>query len=722
MGRVHARGPGDAVRGVRPGSPPVPVEFTMSSGSCLRAASAAGLLLFAVACGHETTTEPLLPLEVAPPTGIDATPAEPLGNAVELLINIHSPPATGNPPSYSLSTLPTTVEAGTTWSRTIAIDPNHPAAPQVAVDYGDGSEPKSVSVSQSGGPVWGFVDGVLQIISNEPYTYSFTLGHKYTAAGIYTVRVAAETFGEDSGTRIESRAINVTPDLNLHITDFQISSPVKAGWPATITFGAQGPGEGLYTWTANYGEALTQQGFIPPGETRELTYTWKNPGTYALVVTISNGERSATLTRQVTVENSPITIENLYITPVVQEGEAVEYRFKVMGPGSGPYTIRIGTLHGEQIQRTASPGATLSGSLTLESGLYAMGVEVSAEGLETVGEGRFVTVQRPPPSIVDPQIPETAYVGEEVLISFLAADATQNATYKAYVVVQAPVGTPEEAWADHLVLQELFEGDAHPVEARLTFEAPGDHEVVILVGSEKNNLLSVDTLRAGIAVLELTCEPGSYKAGYTCVDAPAGSYVPDAGAEQATPCPAGTYQNQTGQTSCIPAPAGTFVAVAGSAQATACSAGTYQPEAGQTHCIAAPIGTYVDVTGATAATSCPALTTTAGTGATSAADCRPVGTVVADRIDDAVRTGGLVPAESGRPGQQQFSSWVLDVKRSLQFLEGPQRQAGCVGLRNTLARADGQPSPKDVVTGPSLAAMAAELRAAMAAYGCSTGG
>ena len=77
--------------------------------------------------------------------------------------------------------------------------------------------------------------------------------------------------------------------------------------------------------------------------------------------------------------------------------------------------------------------------------------------------------------------------------------------------------------------------------------------------------------RAGYGLANYRCEQcsaGTYSDGTTeCLKAPIGYYVASAGQGSATPCGAGTYQNEEGKTSC-----------------KTCSAGTYQNETGKTSC------------------------------------------------------------------------------------------------------------------------------------------
>ena len=127
----------------------------------------------------------------------------------------------------------------------------------------------------------------------------------------------------------------------------------------------------------------------------------------------------------------------------------------------------------------------------------------------------------------------------------------------------------------------------------------------------------VSTTGADSATL---CPVGTYQdqiGQSACKPAPVGTYVNTTGAAAANLCPVGTYQDQTGQTFCVAAPQGKYVDQLGAVQATPCAAGTYQPDSGQSSCIAAPVNTFVDTTGAIAATPCPAGTYQPMTGQTS---------------------------------------------------------------------------------------------------------
>jgi hypothetical protein len=65
------------------------------------------------------------------------------------------------------------------------------------------------------------------------------------------------------------------------------------------------------------------------------------------------------------------------------------------------------------------------------------------------------------------------------------------------------------------------------------------------------------------------------------------------------------------------------VATTGQPEQTPCAAGSYQPNAGQSSCLPAQKGFYVSTSGSSTETACPAGDTTAGSGSTSASECFP---------------------------------------------------------------------------------------------------
>lgn len=166
----------------------------------------------------------------------------------------------------------------------------------------------------------------------------------------------------------------------------------------------------------------------------------------------------------------------------------------------------------------------------------------------------------------------------------------------------------------------------------------------------------------------ITCSAGRYSAtGYSsvtenviCAPAPAGTYVGAPGATEPTPCPAGTFREDTGgancpfvfpgtyslagaitptrcdagtyasafgASACDPARAGYYVPDGGAVIDLACPPGKYQPMTGQILCLDAPTGSYVPALRAVAATPCELGSYAPITGSI-ACQLAPVGTYV----------------------------------------------------------------------------------------------
>ncbi|KAJ7663665.1 hypothetical protein B0H17DRAFT_1143909 [Mycena rosella] len=108
----------------------------------------------------------------------------------------------------------------------------------------------------------------------------------------------------------------------------------------------------------------------------------------------------------------------------------------------------------------------------------------------------------------------------------------------------------------------------------------------------------------------LNCPAGQYQnltGQSSCSTTPAGFYSA-AGASAPVPCPSGFYQSLSGRTSCPNVtPAGSYNSanVNGSSSPIPCVAGTYQPSAGQSACLPAPLGFYTkNVAGSTTVIAC----------------------------------------------------------------------------------------------------------------------
>ena len=105
---------------------------------------------------------------------------------------------------------------------------------------------------------------------------------------------------------------------------------------------------------------------------------------------------------------------------------------------------------------------------------------------------------------------------------------------------------------------------------------------------------------------EIPCPIGSYQPNTgqsSCLLSPPGNYTDVEASITPTPCPAGQYQPAEGQTACIENDAGHF-SLEGSVEQDPCPKGTYQPSTGQTDCLNADPGNFVNVTGSVSQTPC----------------------------------------------------------------------------------------------------------------------
>ena len=105
---------------------------------------------------------------------------------------------------------------------------------------------------------------------------------------------------------------------------------------------------------------------------------------------------------------------------------------------------------------------------------------------------------------------------------------------------------------------------------------------------------------------EIPCPIGSYQPNTgqsSCLLSPPGNYTDVEASITPTPCPAGQYQPAEGQTACIENDAGHF-SLEGSVEQDPCPKGTYQPSTGQADCLNADPGNFVNVTGSVSQTPC----------------------------------------------------------------------------------------------------------------------
>jgi len=109
---------------------------------------------------------------------------------------------------------------------------------------------------------------------------------------------------------------------------------------------------------------------------------------------------------------------------------------------------------------------------------------------------------------------------------------------------------------------------------------------------------------------EIPCPIGSYQPNTgqsSCLLSPPGNYTDVEASITPTPCPAGQYQPAEGQTACLIVDLGHF-SLEGSVEQTPCPKGTFQDSVGQLTCLDADPGYYVDIEGSNSQFPCPSGT------------------------------------------------------------------------------------------------------------------
>ena len=106
---------------------------------------------------------------------------------------------------------------------------------------------------------------------------------------------------------------------------------------------------------------------------------------------------------------------------------------------------------------------------------------------------------------------------------------------------------------------------------------------------------------------EIPCPIGSYQPNTgqsSCLLSPPGNYTDVEASITPTPCPAGQYQPAEGQTACLIVDLGHF-SLEGSVEQSPCPKGTFQDSVGQSTCLEADPGYYVDIEGSNSQFPCP---------------------------------------------------------------------------------------------------------------------
>lgn len=256
-------------------------------------------------------------------------------------------------------------------------NPNDPLTARFTVTPTSARAGEAVSFNAStsaGSPVtyaWNFGDG--------SEGTGLTASHTYAAAGSYTVRLTITKSGTGANCFFGTCAADTTqvvvitsggPALN---GAFSISgaeciqqfgfNQCSASTGQTISFEAAEANASSYTWT--FGDGTTATG-------RNVTHAFNNSGSFAVVLTVSNGSSQATSSRTFNVAGEPVSSAPaaLLLPWIAQSstgGLLQSTDFYAFNPGNAAMTLKVKFLkrggtsdpNAPTVERVIGPGATL---------------------------------------------------------------------------------------------------------------------------------------------------------------------------------------------------------------------------------------------------------------------------------------------------------------------------------------------------------------------------
>ena len=248
-----------------------------------------------------------------------------------------------------------------------------PTSPAVTQPNQPVSFSASGTAADAGGSIasysWNFGDG-----STDNGDSNATTTHTYASPGTYTATVTAT---DDLG--VSSAPVSTTVTVDATPTAAFTSSPTDPNPGGPVSFDASGSTDSVgdhptYSW--NFGDTSANG----PGTStlEDPTYSYPNPGTYTVRLTVTNDAgQSATTTQTVTVDDPP-TATLAASTTLTTPGSAVSFTSTAASPAAGgsitAYSWNFGdgsTLTGTNAEPThayASPG-TYAVTLTVTDDL-----------------------------------------------------------------------------------------------------------------------------------------------------------------------------------------------------------------------------------------------------------------------------------------------------------------------------------------------------------------
>ena len=255
---------------------------------------------------------------------------------------------------------------------------------------------------------WDFGNGQTLMGQSTPNT-SVT----YASPTTYTVTL---TVTDSTGAKkTVTQPVTILPPPEPLNGDFTISqtsqTDLNVGFSATATGGT-----GNYTYSWNFGDSTNA------GSGESVSHTYGTSGTYTVILTISDGTNTKTVSKQVTIQAVQPTLAGDF---TITQTSPTDLNVSVLASASGgtgnyTYSWAFGDGNTDNGQATNHAYAT--------AGTYTITLTIN-DGVNSVNVVKDVTINSLPPLAGDFTITQTSSTDLNVTVSATASGGTGNYTY-----------------------------------------------------------------------------------------------------------------------------------------------------------------------------------------------------------------------------------------------------------------------------------------------------
>jgi hypothetical protein len=191
------------------------------------------------------------------------------------------------------------IDEGDTFAQTVSILDRAASSWNALVDYGDGSGPQTVIVTPLANPTLA-------------ETATIELAHTYLQNGVFLVTIeVTDDIGQTVTQTLTVEVDNVAPTPAIDA----IGATREEGSAIAFQGSASDPGvNDLLTYSWNFGDGNSGSGATP-------THTYSDNGTYIVILTVSDGDDSTSISESITVNNVAPSITGGSAPITIEEGE-----------------------------------------------------------------------------------------------------------------------------------------------------------------------------------------------------------------------------------------------------------------------------------------------------------------------------------------------------------------------------------------------------------------